>query len=701
MADIPSKLGSDLSAEYDLAKSRRLGYEKLWLQDLRQYKGIYDPEIQARLKLYPNRSKAFIRETRTKIRTLDARLLDLLFPANGEKNWGINPTPDPEFTPQEEQSVRDQISRLIAAECAQNNQPPRDPTQQELEIALRNVAKTTADNMSREIDDQLTTIKYRTIIRNILHSGHLYGTGFMKGPLVNEIIKQKWQRQQTPGTDPQTGGKIITLSWVLKNTPVLKPYAEFKPIWNLYPDLSVTEFEDMRYMFERHPMPKHKVIDLTKRSDFNGALILDYLTDHPSGDMQPSQFETDLYTLKEFNMSPYPSVGMYELVEYWGIVTMDQLLDLGVDNLELQQVVCNVWMLGKNIVKIAPQPIQGVSLPYYVYYFDKDESSLYGEGVAAIMRDPQKLTNASVRAMIDNASHCAGPQYEVNVDLLQDGEDPQDIGAFKVWLRTGKDADVAGKEVVRIKQISSYTPEFMQMWQAFSRSGDEVTIIPRYLQGDSRVSGAGRTMGGLSMLMGQANVGLSDLVKMFDDGITKPFIDAMYHWNMQFNPDDSIKGDLDTVARGSTALMAKEVRAQMIHNFLQMTLNSQDAPWVKRGELLAEWADTTDIGRDVAVRDQTEYEDYMAQQSAGADQARKLGMFEQLQMMQAEIEAKMHADIEVALAKNSGQGPEGGQSGEIMQILTMLQSRMGRIETFIQNAINNSGGGMTSEQQPS
>jgi len=53
----------------------------------------------------------------------------------------------------------------------------------------------------------------------------------------------------------------------------------------------------------------------------------------------------------------------------------------------------------------------------------------------------------------------------------------------------------------------------------------------------------------------------------------------------------------------------------------------------------------------------------------------------------------MHADIEVALAKNSGQGGVGDQSGEVMQALTTLTSRIGRIETFIQNAMNNGQGG--------
>jgi hypothetical protein len=283
-------------------------------------------------------------------------------------------------------------------------------------------------------------------------------------------------------------------------------------------------------------------------------------------------------------------------------------------------------------------------IPYYVYYFDKDETSIYGEGIAAIMRDPQRLVNASIRAMIDNAAHCAGPQYEVNVDLLADGEDPSDIGAFKVWLRTGRDADVAGKEVVRVKTIASYTPEFLNMYGLFSRLGDEVTIVPRYLQGDARVSGAGRTASGLSMLMGQANVGLSDLVKMFDDGITKPFITSMYNWNMEFNDKQDIKGDMKIIARGSTALMAKEIRAQQIQTFLQMTLNPEDVTWIKRGNLLRRWSESTDIGGDEAVYTEDEHSAIMEQRQAAlaAAQEKQQGAgFNQLESVMKQLEGGM------------------------------------------------------------
>jgi hypothetical protein len=287
----------------------------------------------------------------------------------------------------------------------------------------------------------------------------------------------------------------------------------------------------------------------------------------------------------------------------------------------------NIFMLYNMVVKVAVEPLPGMVIPYHVYYYDKDETSIFGEGISSIMRDPQRLVNASVRAMIDNASHCAGPQYEVNVDLLAEGEDPTDAGAFKVWLRTGRDADVAGKEVVRVKQIASYTQEFLVLTQTFSKIGDETTMVPRYMQGDSRVSGAGRTASGLSMLMGQANIGLSDQVKAFDDGITKPFISGMYNWNMEFNEDDEIKGDLQVQARGSTALMAKEIRAQQIIQMLQLSGNAFDMAWVKRGDLYKKLAESTDIGAEV-IRTEQERQDWLAENQQGGGEQQQ-GQMEQ------------------------------------------------------------------------
>ena len=88
-----ANLGPLMLAEFAQAMSDRQTTEDRWLQDLRQYRGVYDPEVLAAIG--PVRSKAFVRKTRVKVKTLDSRVADLSFPAGAEKNWTIDKSPKP------------------------------------------------------------------------------------------------------------------------------------------------------------------------------------------------------------------------------------------------------------------------------------------------------------------------------------------------------------------------------------------------------------------------------------------------------------------------------------------------------------------------------------------------------------------------------------------------------------------------------
>jgi hypothetical protein len=82
-SDFINRLATDLYGQFSKEKGLRYNTERRWLKDLRQYRGVYDPETLVRMD--KNRSKAFVRLTRTKVKTLDSRLIDLLFPVNGER----------------------------------------------------------------------------------------------------------------------------------------------------------------------------------------------------------------------------------------------------------------------------------------------------------------------------------------------------------------------------------------------------------------------------------------------------------------------------------------------------------------------------------------------------------------------------------------------------------------------------------------
>ena len=215
------------------------------------------------------------------------------------------------------------------------------------------------------------------------------------------------------------------------------------------------------------------------------------------------------------------------------------------------------------------------------------------------------MLNASVRAMLDNAAISAGPIIEANIDLLADGEDPNDIYPFRSFQRTGIGTDGSNRAIT-VTKLPSYTQQFMKMVEFFRASADETTNIPAAMQGASgdsqNMGAAGRTATGLSMLMGSANITLKDQLKNFDDGITKPFIKALYFWNMEFNPKEDIKGDFSIVARGSSSLVAKEVRLESLNQFLAITGSDPEAQIViDRRVLYDEYLKILDLEPSFAV----------------------------------------------------------------------------------------------------
>lgn len=592
---------------FDKSVAARQEIENKWVEALRQYKGVYSPEVLSRMNKY--RAKAFIRITRAKVRTIDSRLSDLLFPANGDKNWSVEPTPIPEFGDKKMAA----ILQLWKEESGQ------DATRETLELLMTEEAKKQARKMSKVIEDQLVELKYREIMRNVIHSGNVYGTGVLKGPLVTISENHQYYKQVSKN------GKE---TWMLQEHDTITPFIEYVRLWDVYPDMSSENLDDCRYIVQRRKMDKHELINLSKRSDFDAETILKYLAEFPDGDYQKMGFETELSSLGDI-IEAQDAAGSnskkYEVLEFWGYVDAHDLETHGVDipfEKKAQiELMANIWVLGDHVIKAALSPVEGIKWPYFFYYYDKDETSLFGEGIPSIMKDIQDLVNSSFRAMLDNAAISAGPQVEVNLDLLSEDEDPRDFYPFKVWLRTGEGAD-ASNPAIRQLQIQTNSADYLNMIELFRTYGDEITSIPRTMWGEPTGTNA-RTSGGISMLLGNANITIKDQVKNFDDGITKPFITAMYYWNMQFNSDEDIKGDYAVVARGSSSLIAKEVRSQALIQFAQMTGNELDMGTVKRPAMIRAIAESLDLSGENLVYTDKEIEVRNQQQQQAAQEERQ------------------------------------------------------------------------------
>lgn len=640
-------IGPRLLQEFGEAMADRQTTEDRWLQDLRQYRGVYDDAVLAAIG--PVRSKAFVRKTRVKIKTIDSRVADLLFPAGTEKNWSIDKTPSPSVSKEQRAGILKRLTAMQAQQAqamqeqaeqeAQEQGQPAGPMQplppisrKEIDEAVDAYCADAADGMSKVIEDQLVESRYKEASLKAVHSGHLYGTGVIKGPLVERRVRTKFVLQ---------GGK-----WVSRSESYVVPFVEFVPLWRFYPDMSATTIDGCRYVWERHSMTQAALAELAERKSFRAgkALITEHIKANPHGATTERDVDQQLRSIGDRDASSGASRSGYEVLERWGWLSGEELQGAGISvptDRAHESFFSNVWMLPNGqVIKAVLQPIDGVTWPYHLYSFDDDETSIFSEGIAAIMRDDQTNLNAATRMMLDNAALTAGFMLEVTPTLLSrfDGDSTQ-VHPHKVWLRNSTSP---GSPAVRPIQLPNHLNELRTLAQMFEVNADETTAIPRYMSGENATQGAAGTASGMSMLMGAANIVIKDLVTAWDEGVTRNFLQSLYRWNMKFHPDQSIKGDFDVKARGTASLVAKEVRSRLLADFTASVSNPMDAPYIRRDKLLMQRAEANELS-DV-VKSQSEVEEEMASGPAAQQMQMQMQMQQiALQMEQAKVE-KLQAE---------------------------------------------------------
>ncbi len=603
-------LGERLRSTFTQYQSDRLVKEEAWLSHLRQYKGIYGEDVV----IPANRSKAYPRMTRAKCVTAKARLMNMLFPA-GEKNWGIQPLPAPQLDPAALQGI---LMHL---------QSTGEPINLEsIQRAVHRFAQVRAEHMEKVVDSQFRESGYEEVVRKVVGSAILYGTGVMKGPLA----KSSTASQITQ--NPETG------QWEVAPSAMFKPILEFVQIWDFFPDLSANDWESCDGAYFRHVMSRHEFRQLGKRPDFLKKNIDKWLEDNAKGNYNPAFYRAYMKALG-YSTIPSGSQDKIELMEYWGYVSGHALRDVGLltDKDTAADVAVNIWMVDNIIVKAVLNPFDADFKPYHVFVYEQDDTSLLGSGIPAIIEDSQRALCAATRMMLDNASVTTGPIFEINVDLLTpDGSaDPLAILPFKVFPReSGPDSTVPA---VRQVPVVNHVPDLLSIINQMREFATEESAISSSAVGDSEPSQESlRTSSGISMIMGASMIQIRDTIKNFDR-FTRSVVRGFIHWNNAFSMDASIKGDHDPVARGSTSLVAREVRMTALDQ-LAAQLNPADAVFIDRKALLLERFKLHDLPIDQIMKSDEE----IAKDKQQADA--------QTQEQQQLMADKIRSEIQMALA---------------------------------------------------
>ena len=619
--------------KFEEAENGRYIYEQRWLQAYKNFRGVYDSTTAYRDS---ERSKVFVRITKTKVLAAYGQIVDILF-ANKKFPLVVQHTPVPEGiaefahmeTPLDQMQQedpygfagdgREMLPGALGAEPSNNflgglqgeyGQLPLAEGPAKMGEPQISPAQIAALNMEKVIHDQLLDTNAVNVFRNAIFESSLLGTGIVKGPFNFYKRVHQWGRNDDGEREYQPYEKVV-------------PRIEMVSAWDFHPDPSATSIDDCEYVIERHRMNRQQLRSLIKRPHFIAEAIEECLAKGPN-------YEDKYYedTIREDETEPYVSESRYEVLEYWGVLDSKLAKEAGFEEAdmmsEFDELQVNVWVCGNMILRCVLNPFTPARIPYQVFPYEVNPYQLWGVGVAENMEDAQKLMNGHVRMAIDNLALAGNLVFDVDEASLVPGQN-MDIFPGKIFRRQ---SGVTGTAINGLK-FPNTAGENLQMYQISRQLADEETGIPSIMHGQTGVTGTGRTAAGLSMLMGSAGLSMKTVVKNIDDMLLKPLGEAYFQWNMQFNKDaPDIVGDLEIKPRGVAAVMQKEVRSQRLTTLLQTVSNPMLAPFVKIPNLMRELAISQDIDPDSLVNDANEAQLYAkmlqgmmanAQQAASAE----------------------------------------------------------------------------------
>lgn len=667
------QLGDHLKSRFSQYQKDRTEQEKQWLQDLYQFLGKYDPEIENNLDA--NRSRAYPKVTRTKIMVIVARLMNLLFPQS-DKSWEISPSRVPNLEEDELQQAYDEW---------RNQNPEAEVTEQQLEQIIEDFAREAARRLEKHIESQLADAMgsaaesdnsdFVYLCRRVIMSAAIYGMGILKGPMTVSYNRHRFEL--IPGSEP-----------AVVSEESYRPYFEPVEVWDYYPDLNARSFEQMDGQFEDHVYAKHQLQALARRPDFFGDLIRQYMEINPSGSGDKRSHENQLESLNNRKSKKTKEGKKFRVQEYWGTVDKEMVEETGLeipDKYEEAQVIpVTVWIIDNVPIKLAINPLPEAANIYHTFVFDDSPPNLCGGSMCQIVRDSQMAISSSARMLIDNASVTCGPNVEIDLSKLRPGQDVATIGAFRAYYTDGR-RNASGHRAVNSISFDSHINELLSVMNQFMQFSDMETFVGGH--GDEAANTPGealRTSAGASMVLGNAALPFRDIVRNFDQ-FTVSVLNSLVAWNDIFNDQLDVVGDLRPVAKGSTSLIAKEVQAYTLDN-LSQTMSEEEWDYIDPQKLVKQRLMARDIPElDVMVTDA---------EAAERRQQRQQREQQQEQMQQQQFEAELEEQRTDAL-KNAAQAKKHLDNADASSIQALIKM----LETVQQGAGQLQQGQQEAEQQ--
>jgi hypothetical protein len=571
--------------------------EERMLRNMRARRAEYDPDKLAAIREMGG-AEIYAGITSVKCRAAAGWIRDVMLGTGVERPWSIRPTPVPELPAEINEVIVAEAAKPIAqalmagvpVDMNQSVQLVSNLRDQAL-AAVREESAKRAERMADKMEDQLVEGGFLEALDAFIDDLTVYPTAVLKGPVVRRKPRLTWDGGQEP-----TVNQELVLEWER-----VSPF-DFYPC----PSMENVQQGDL---IQKHQLSRYELQQLKGVDGYDSGAIDKVLTDYRMGH-NAWLYETAIANEAEGK----PSVSwasnpdqLIDALQFWGSVPGQFLLDWGMKPEQVQDPTqeyhVEAWLIGSYVIKAVLNYDPLCRKPYYTASYEKIPGSIWGNSVADLVRDPQVIANATARALVNNMAMASGPQVGIKVDRLATGERITSLQPWRIWQMTTDPMAGSTDKAVEFFQPSSNAGELMAVFDRWTELADEYSGIPRYLTGDT-TGGAGRTASGLSMLISNAGKSIKQVIGNVDIGVFKPMLERLYYHNMRYADDPDLKGDVQVVARGASALIAKEAAQVRRQEFLAATANPIDMQIMGiegRGAVLREVAKGLDMNTDKIV----------------------------------------------------------------------------------------------------
>lgn len=559
-------LGQSLAKTRAEAISARLasGIEEEWFEDEEFYQGIDDanraesktvwrskPMGQAKAQSpVTTRSTVFPNITGPYVDAAAARIADMLLPTD-DRAWALTPTPIPELL----NTSKGKHSPQMLKEAAVANPGNPKMAQQQLAVAVAEAdkaiaeAKEKADKAQKRIEDWHVECQFHAAVRLVIEDSARIGTGVLKGPVPVMKRRRAW-----------INGKVE-----LKND--IKPASKWIDPWNFYPDGACGDnIHNGSYTWERDYLTKKQLRDLKGQPDYIDSQIALCLEEGASR-------ATAAYKEKPDPVSDEQEKNKYEVWYFHGTAEREDLEAAGCDcdGYPDPHLPAMIVMVNNRVIKAVLNPLDTGDFPYDVMVWRRRSGHWTGIGVARQIRTPQRVVTAATRNLMDNAGIAAGPMLVFRNGVVTPADGIAGIAPRKIWY-ISEDAENLqdARMAIGVVKVDMLVAELMEIIQLGLKLAEDVTGLPMLLQGQQ--GKAPDTVGGMQILNNNASSVLRRLARLFDDRITEPHVRRYYEWLLDYG-DDEEKGDYVIDARGSSALVERDLQNQAVLQMGSMVLD--------------------------------------------------------------------------------------------------------------------------------